>query len=137
MITEKESSKKLLKHSVPQGYKLGPILVNSYIAPLSNTAVKHGISDKKYADDEQLILSFKTETLLTQKSSFTKMEKCIEDIRKFWLDKLCNNSEKTEFILTSSPQQLSKMEIKSIQVKHATIKSTDKVQNLGVISTSQ
>ena len=35
--------------------------------------------------------------------------------------------------LISSPQQLSKVKINSIQVQDATIKSTDKVKNLGVM----
>ena len=43
---------------VPQGSKLGPVLFNAYIAPLSNVAEKNGVIDQKYADDEQLILSF-------------------------------------------------------------------------------
>ena len=48
-------------------------------------------------------------------------------------NKLCNNREKSEFILIGSPQQRSKMEVNSIQVQDATIKSTDKVKNLGVM----
>ena len=61
------------------------IFFDSYIASLSNIALKYGVSDKNYADDELLILSFKPDTLLNQESSFTKIGKCIEDIRKFLL----------------------------------------------------
>jgi len=134
VINDKESSKKPLKHGVPQGSKLGPILFNSYIAPLSNIAAKHDISDEKYADDEQLILAFKPNTPLNQRNSVCKMERCIQDIREFLLDnKLCNNSEKTEFMIIGCPSQLSKVQINSIQVENTSITPTGKVKNLGVV----
>ena len=64
--------------------------------------------------DEQLILSFNPifkhilgcfdNNLQNQTQSFTKMEKCIQDIQDFLLEnKLCNNSEKTEFMLIGCP----------------------------------
>ena len=40
--------------------KLGPILFNAYIAPLSEVVWEHGIEDETFADDEELILSFRT-----------------------------------------------------------------------------
>jgi hypothetical protein len=58
-INNTESNKVALKFGVPQGSKLGPVLFNSYVAPLSNIARKYNIEDQKYDDDEQLILSFK------------------------------------------------------------------------------
>lgn len=95
----KDSSSKTISLScgVPQGSKLGPILFNTHISPLSNITRKHNIVDEKYADDEQLILAFKPEHF---NSNLTIMEKCINEIRQFLIEnKLCNNSSKTEFLL--------------------------------------
>ena len=122
-----------LKYGVPQGSKLGPVLFNAYIAPLSETAKKHNINDHKYADDEQLILSFTpnaTETLTAK----TRMENCIKDIRLFLSEnKLCNNSEKTEIILVGPKHQMSKLNLNSIKIDDIDITITDNVKNLGVI----
>ena len=134
VINEKESSHKLLKYGVPQGSKLGPILFNAYIAPLSNIPDKHGVSDEKYADDEQLLLSFKPTKISDQNNAVAKMENCINDIRKFLLDnKLCNNDEKTEFMIIGCPQQIKKIEKNFIQVHNVKINAADKVKNLGVL----
>ena len=93
----------------------------------------HEISDEKYADDEQLFLSFKPKDNAHTESAIKKMETCIKDIRKFLLDnKLCINDEKTEFMIIGCPQQVSKIKNKSIQVHNVTIQAADKVKNLGV-----
>jgi hypothetical protein len=118
---------------VPQGSKLGPVLFNAYIAPLSEIAEKHRIEDEKYADDEQLILSFKP-SCLDQYNAINRMEKCIDEIRKFLpTNKLCNNSEKTEFLLVGNANLLNKLTFHSIQVGMNKITAVDKVKNLGVL----
>ena len=42
VINEKESSQKSLRYGVPQGSKLGTILFNAYIAPLSKIPAMYG-----------------------------------------------------------------------------------------------
>ena len=63
LINNEMSRRTPLNFGVSQGSKLGPILFNSYIAPLSKTACDHNIHHEKYADDEQLILTFQTKPL--------------------------------------------------------------------------
>ena len=64
-----------------------------------------------------------------QENALSKMDNCIKDIRKFLLDnKLCKN----EFMIIGCPQQINKIEKKSIQVHNVTINATEKVKNLGV-----
>ena len=133
IIDDTISERKHLKYGVPQGSKLGPILFNSYIAPLSEVARKHGIDDEKYADDEQLILSFSpTENAADDAKS--RMENCISDIREFLLaNRLCNNSEKTEIIILGQKQSLGKVHPKTLTIDNKNIEPADYVKNLGVI----
>ena len=132
IINNIESDRKELKFGVPQGSKLGPILFNSYIAPLSKIANKHMVEDEKYADDEQLIVAFKP-TLPNQHNFVSKMENCITEIRKFLIEnKLCNNSEKTELLLIGDRSKLAQLHIDSISIDNTVIKATDNVKNLGV-----
>ena len=132
IINDKTSSRLPLKFGVPQGSKLGPILFNSYIAPVSEVAQRNEISDQKYADDEQLILSFKP-TFLGQENAVGKMEKCVNEIRDFLHDnKLCNNGDKTELLLIGAPKQLQKLHVSSIKVDDVEINSIDHVRNLGI-----
>ena len=134
VINDTVSEKLSLKYGVPQGSKLGPILFNSYIAPVSEIAELNRVKDEKYADDEQLILSFKPTSLSDQKDAKENMEKCIENIRKFLHDNmLCNNSEKTELILIGTNHQLNKLQFSSINVENTEIKAASHVRNLGVL----
>jgi hypothetical protein len=134
IVNDKKSNSKELKYGVPQGSKLGPVLFNAYIAPLSDVAKRNGVTDQKYADDEQLILSFKPSSQATDAQAVTKMEKCIKDIRNFLHEnKLSNNSGKTEFIIIGGKQNLKKLDTQSITVDSTTIKAVNKVRNLGVV----
>ena len=113
---------------------MGPVLFNTYIAPLSNIAVNHGVTDQKYADDEQLVLSFRPDTTSNVKNAYDKMEKCIHDIRLFLHNnKLSNNADKTEFILIGSKHNLNSIHRKNLMVNNITLNSMEQVRNLGVI----
>jgi len=137
LINETTSKTKSINLGVPQGSKLGPILFNSYIAPISRLAEENGISDEKYADDHQLVLSFKPQGGLSQYEAQEKMEKCIQDIRVFLENnKLSNNGEKTEFLLIGSPAQLKHTVPGSIRIGDITVGTLDSVKNLGVIMDS-
>ena len=133
IINNDTSSKSILKYGVPQGSKLGPILFNTYIAPMSLIAKKHSIYDQKYADDEQLILAFNP-TNDEAKLGTVNMEKCINDIREFLLNnKLCNNGSKTEIILLGKKPHLSSVHPERLIIDGTLINYSSEVKNLGVI----
>lgn len=133
IINDTESASKKLKFGVPQGSKLGPILFNSYIAPLSDVAQKHNIDDQKYADDEQLLLAF-TPNISSTSDAICRMENCIKDIRLFLhRNKLCNNGDKTEIIVLGPKSKLKDLGVHAITVDNVSIAMADKVRNLGVI----
>jgi hypothetical protein len=101
---------------------------------VSEIADNNGIVDEKYADDHQLIMSFKPRDNLDQQDALHKMEKCINDIRLFLeRNKLSNNSEKTEFLLIGCPSQLKHVQISGINISGTNIKTLDFAKNLGVI----
>jgi hypothetical protein len=134
IIGDKESKHIPLKQGVPQGSKLGPILFNSYIAPMSNIARNHDITDEKYADDEQLILSFRPGQESEQANAIRKLEKCIGEISDFLKNnKLCNNCDKTEFLLLGNHTQISKVTKTELTVGNSIISPVSDVRNLGVI----
>ncbi len=134
VIGSEQSEQYEVKYGVPQGSKLGPILFNSYIAPLSKVVEKNGVQDEKYADDSQQWIAFRIKPSGEQFDAKEQMENCIKDVRDFLLkNKLCNNEDKTEFLLLGSQQQLNKVEFDSIKVGDTDVKVVDKVRNLGVI----
>ena len=138
IINNIESDRKELKFGVPQGSKLGPILFNSYIAPISKIAIKHNVTDEKYADDQQLLLAFKPKQNKTQLDAKQKIQECIQDIRKFLhSNKLSNNSDKTEFLLIGSQAQLNNVKFNSIDIDDVKIETVSNAKNLGVILDNQ
>ena len=50
------------------------ILFNAYITTVSEVAQRNQVGDEKYADDEQLILSFKPNFFQDQRNAVRKME---------------------------------------------------------------
>jgi len=123
-----------VEHGVPQGSCLGPLCFTLYTASLFKVISTHLDTGFAYADDTQLIHSFKPRHTTTEVDAFNLMQNCISDIRD-WMaaHKLKLNDSKTEFIILGTPVQLTKVVNRSIKVGDAFIASCDQVRNLGVI----
>jgi hypothetical protein len=132
IINETVSEKKTLKYGVPQGSRLGPVLFNAYIAPISEVAQSCHVDDQKYADDEQLILAFKP-SAHDASNAKVKMEHCIGKIRQFLHNnKLSNNGDKTEVILLGPKSHLQDLMLDPITIDNTVVKFANDVKNLGV-----
>ena len=133
MVNNCTSDQMKLKYGVPQGSKLGPILFNTYIAPLSEIAERHNVQDQIYAVDEQLPVAF-TPKDDDANADIVKMEKCIEDIRIFLNNnKLSNNGEKTEIIILGPKIKLDTLQIRDLKLDGLDINYSNDLKNLGVV----
>ena len=77
------SKESTLKQGVPQRSIHGPVLFNSYIAPLSDIAKRYKIDDEKFADDNQMAIAFKTQNIHTQINAVVKIEKSLMRLETF------------------------------------------------------
>ena len=86
-----------------------------------------------YADDTELYLSPKPDSSMSETEAGGAMERCIRAVRA-WLivDKLKLNKDQSEFMLTGTRQQLSKVRADSLMVGDTQLKSVSEARNLGV-----
>ena len=84
-VGESRSDPVSLHYGVPRGSVLGPILFMLYTCPLGQIFKAHGLMYYLHADDSQLYLSFRPNTLGVQSMCLETMENCIDDVRR-WMD---------------------------------------------------
>ena len=76
-----------------------------------------------YPDDTQLYVSYSPNKSTGQFEAVTAIQHCVDDVRN-WMtnDKLLLNGDKTEFLMTSTKQQLAKVNINNILIGDCVIR---------------
>ena len=133
-IGDSMSSSVSLRHGVPQGSVLGPMLFCIYMLPLGNLIRSHGISFHAYADDTQLYQSFQPKCQQSTDEVMQTLENCIASIQKWMsLNFLKLNAEKTEFVLLKSRWMTTAFAPSTISIGTENITASSTVRNLGVL----
>ncbi|KAL2085006.1 hypothetical protein ACEWY4_020524 [Coilia grayii] len=128
-INNHTSSTTPVRHGVPQGSVLGPVLFILYILPLGHIIHCHGLNFHCYADDTQLYINTKTIT----PEILSTLTNCITDI-KTWMSKnfLKLNSNKTEIIIFGPKSMLHTSQNFSLSIDGHSVTPTALVRNLGL-----
>ena len=131
VYTANESScRSRVRYGIPQGSVLGPLLFSLYMLPLGNIIHNHGIHFHCYADDTQLYISAKPDTIVNQST----MEACLKDMKEWMAHHfLLLNSGKTEILVVSPKSIRNKMPDISLHLDGVSVASSAAIKNLGVI----
>lgn len=127
----------IIKFGVPQGSVLGPVLFNIYLRSLYHYVQSLGFVIHGYADDHQILLSFKP---IHQSIVLVyEIQNCFDKI-KLWMNKyyLQLNDSKTEFIVFGSNRILNLIQINGINFPSGiSIRFVSNAKNLGIHLDSQ
>ena len=130
----KEYSETLdLTFSVPQGSCAGPKLYNSYASTIE-TVIPDSILLNAFADDHTLLKDFSIKMENSVIDAKRCLEECLVNVGN-WMDenRLKMNSEKTEFLLCGSRQQLAKCSLDNIMVRDKSVQNSKVIKYLGLL----
>ena len=128
----KEYSKYIpMDFSGPQGSILGPVLFSAYISTL-RLEVPGSIDLIGFADDHVLKKDFLASKGNEEDNTIYQLQNCCTKVKN-WMDhnRLKMNSDKTEFILIGSKQQLQKCYTKQININSENIIMSETIKYLG------
>ena len=103
--------------------------------PLGRIIQRHGLTYHLYADDTHLYMAFKPSDVTSKCDAISRIEVCVADIRIWMNDNFVKlNDDKTELLIITTHEELSKISDISIKVGDQSISpSEDPPRNLGVI----
>ena len=88
-----------MRHGVPQGSCLGPLLFTIYTSKLFEIVQAHLPQVHVHADDTQLCLSFEPGSEVCQQGAIDAIQDCVSSIRTWMIvDTLKLNEDKTKII---------------------------------------
>ncbi|KAL9965576.1 hypothetical protein ACROYT_G029392 [Oculina patagonica] len=100
----------------------------------TETALRHNLEYHFYADDTQLYVAFKTDSLDRMAQCKTSIEQCVCDIDNWMaVNKLKLNQEKTEVVLISCSRHRPRPPLESLQIGNVNVVPTSSARNLGAI----
>ena len=115
-----------LDSGVPQGSCLGPVLFLLHASGLFQVVNEHLPTAHAYADDSQIIFSFRPHSSASQDLAVSAIESCVANVRALLVShRLMFNDAKTELLPIGSRHQLSKVSIDSIKVGDSQIKPSE------------
>ena len=121
-----------IKFGVPQGSVLGPVLFNLYIRSIYKCVRSLGFNIFGYADDHQIIKSFKSSEQSAVLS--VQLDNCFSAIKR-WMNKffLQLNDSKTQIIVVGSNKVLSSIHLNGVTfASGTTTRFISVVKNLGI-----
>ena len=131
-IEGSRSSERSLDFSVPQGSSGGPVLYSVYASSLQTEILAY-VRLNAFADDHSLSCAFKENNREQEVDTMNSLKQCLLDVNR-WMNqnRLKMNTEKTEFIIFGSGQNLPKYSTENINVCGDIVECSSKIRLLGI-----